>query len=284
MVRIAFIVYRRWAFEIFKSLSAEPGQCRIPLLCTTENPEFSMDEVPEGTHIVTIQGTGSDQLTELFDQYRIDIACFFGWSRMVSQSVYERYTCVCLHPSALPKFRGGSPLQHQILAGIIDSQVTIFRIGNGIDAGDIHRQYPLSLEGELSDIFARMTEIGISATRALVTDHQNGELTFRPQLELSAYPPLKRRAPEDSELTKERLTRISRDELYNFVRALADPYPNAFMRFTDKCVVLRSVEMTTDMPDKGLVLNELASPPQTDERLFIRVRDGYIKITRYDIV
>ena len=57
------------------------------------------------------------------------------------------------HPSPLPKFRGGSPIQNQIINGKSDSAVSIFKISEKLDEGDIIYQKYLSLEGELSKIF-----------------------------------------------------------------------------------------------------------------------------------
>ena len=45
-----------------------------------------------------------------------------------------------LHPSPLPKFRGGSPIQNQIIRGKKISAVTIFKINKIIDGGDIYFQ------------------------------------------------------------------------------------------------------------------------------------------------
>ena len=42
-----------------------------------------------------------------------------------------------LHPSPLPKYRGGSPIQNQIINGESKSAVTLFKINNKIDQGDI---------------------------------------------------------------------------------------------------------------------------------------------------
>ena len=50
-----------------------------------------------------------------------------------------------LHPSPLPKYRGGSPIQNQIIRGVVDSMVTIFVMNDKIDAGDIIAQSPFLL-------------------------------------------------------------------------------------------------------------------------------------------
>ncbi|GIS10295.1 MAG: hypothetical protein CM15mP114_10770 [Alphaproteobacteria bacterium] len=68
-----------------------------------------------------------------------------------------------LHPSDLPKYRGGSPIQNQILNGILDSKVTIKPLMK-MDAGPILVQRPLSLRGEMSEILGRIEQSGTEAT------------------------------------------------------------------------------------------------------------------------
>ena len=63
---------------------------------------------------------------------------------------------MCFHESDLPKFRGGSPLQNQIVRGITKTKTTAFLMNEKIDGGDIIMKKSLSLEGNLQDIFERM--------------------------------------------------------------------------------------------------------------------------------
>ena len=74
------------------------------------------------------------------------------------------FRCLMLHPSPLPKYRGGSPIQNQIINGEIESAVSIFLMDSGLDSGPIYCQESFSLEGELSEIFSRIVRIGIALT------------------------------------------------------------------------------------------------------------------------
>ena len=67
-----------------------------------------------------------------------------------------------LHPSPLPKFRGGTPIQNQIIAGKKISSVTLFKINKILDGGPIIAKKPYSLEGSMSQILARITKIGVT--------------------------------------------------------------------------------------------------------------------------
>ena len=45
-----------------------------------------------------------------------------------------------LHPSSLPQYRGGSPIQNQIIDGIKESEVCIFKMEKEIDSGQIIKE------------------------------------------------------------------------------------------------------------------------------------------------
>jgi methionyl-tRNA formyltransferase len=94
----------------------------------------------------------------------------------------------------------------------------------GIDDGDIIRQLPMSLAGNIDDIFNRMTELGFSATCDFLKSGFN--LRKQNEGEMTHY---KRRNQKDSEITHEELTTKSAEYLYNKIRMLTDPYPNAYI-------------------------------------------------------
>ena len=78
-----------------------------------------------------------DLLEEMIDIYNPTYIFFIGWSWIVEDDIVNNYPCICLHPSPLPKYRGGSPIQHQIINGEVESAVTLFKMDKGIDTGDI---------------------------------------------------------------------------------------------------------------------------------------------------
>ena len=133
-----------------------------------------------------------------------------------------------LHPSPLPKYRGGTPLQNQIIRGEKDSAVTLFIMDSGIDTGAIIAQSPLSLSGHLSDIFDRIISIGFRLTKNII---ENGFETIEQDHSKATY--YKRRTPSMSEITKEELEALDGEYLCNKIRMLEDPYPNAFITMSD---------------------------------------------------
>ena len=68
---------------------------------------------------------------------------FPDWSWIVPENIIKNYDCVCFHESNLPKFRGGSPIQNQIISGIKKTKTTAFFMNSKIDGGDIILQKDL---------------------------------------------------------------------------------------------------------------------------------------------
>jgi len=203
-MRIACVGYRKWALNIY-------------------------DRLAESTsHVFLIFRSKSQFNLDILSGFSPDLVLFYGWSWLVSEYLLRQYVCLMLHPSPLPRYRGGSPIQNQIIAGEVNSKVSLFVMNNDLDAGDLVGQKDLSLEGTLSEIFQRIEDAGVQLTCDLF---EHG-LQRVPQ-DHSAATYCKRRIPRDSEITPHELATQPASYLYNKIRMLADPYPNAFIATAD---------------------------------------------------
>ena len=203
-MRVACVGYRNWAFNIYDNLAK-----------STE-------------HIFLIFRSKSHFKLSVLNDFNPDIILFYGWSWKVPSYLLDKYICLMLHPSPLPRYRGGSPLQNQIIAGETTSMVSLFVMTSEMDAGDIVGQEDLDLTGSLEDIFSRIEVLGYEMTLDLL---KNGFQRIPQDHSKASY--CKRRIPADSEITLEELQTKPSQYLYNKIRMLADPYPNAYIRTSD---------------------------------------------------
>ena len=156
------------------------------------------------------------------------IIFFPDWSWKVPEKIVKNFKCVCFHEAPLPKFRGGSPLQNQIIRGKTKTKTTAFIMNEEIDAGNIILQKDLSLKGSIQDIYSRMYKNDYSLILKIIKGQyqerkQSGKPTF-----------FKRRKPKDSELKN---LNYSKRYLYNFIRMLEDPYPNAYVKLGKQKII-----------------------------------------------
>ena len=203
--QILCITYRDWALKIYQMLN-------------NALPHYDF-------HIVPNKESYSE---EMIHRIKPNIILWYGWSWILPPNIVKEYNCVALHPSPLPKYRGGSPLQNQIINGETISAITLFKMEEGLDNGDVIKQLPLSLQGNIDDIFNRMTELGFAATCDFLEHGYN----LTPQ-DASVATYCQRRYPSESEITMGALQNQSSIYLYNKIRMLTSPYPNAFIQDKD---------------------------------------------------
>jgi len=210
-VRILAFAYRKWALGAL-----------IRVVEHKADAEIFIAKRPE------------DATVERFERVKPHLVLFYGWSWMVPDEIVDRWLCVCLHPSPLPKYRGGSPIQHQIINGETESAVTFFRMTREMDAGPICAQVPLSLEGTLADIFGRVGSVAVNQTLSFIDTLGRGDqLRFTEQDEGRATA-RRRRKPEESWIKPEELCGMPARYLHDKIRALSgDGYPAAFIVCAD---------------------------------------------------
>ncbi|MDA8958840.1 formyltransferase family protein [Akkermansiaceae bacterium] len=204
-MKIACITYRIWAERIYFRL---------------------VEKYPQHTFLVWVKRKEYDE-AEL-KKFNPDLILWFGWSWLIEDYFTTKYTSIMLHPSPLPKYRGGSPIQNQIINGERFSAVTLFRITNDLDAGDIFVQEPIVLDGDIDVIFDAISNAGYQATCRVI----EGDYTLKKQ-DPDKATFCKRRKESESEITSDELRNASGEYLYNKIRMLTGPYPRAFIRTND---------------------------------------------------
>jgi len=201
-----FCAHRKWAIKIYEKLSK-----KYKKMILIKNPnELS-----------------SKNLKKINPKFIF----FPDWSWIVPEEIITNFKCICIHESDLPKFRGGSPIQNQIIRGITKTKSTAFIMDNKIDHGNILVKKNLSLKGSLDEIFERIIENDFNIINQIIS----GKVSERKQ---EGRPTLyKRRKPEESELKN---LNYSKKYLYNFIRMLSDPYPNAFIKIGNNKIIFKS--------------------------------------------
>jgi len=159
---------------------------------------------------------------------------FPDWSWIIPEELVKGFNCICFHEAPLPMFRGGSPIQNQIIRGIKKTKLTAFKMDESIDTGDILLQEDLSLEGHLRDILDRITELVYKMVIKIIKE----EFTMKKQEGEGSF--CKRRTPEES-----RIEHLNYDigYLYDFIRMLEDPYPNAYIQIDNKEIIFKDAEL-----------------------------------------
>ena len=123
------------------------------------------------------------------------IIFFIYWSEMIPDKIFKNYLCIQFHTSDLPKFRGGSPIQNQILNKVKRTKISAFKVNAKIDNGQICLKRNISLDGSAKQIYINIEKKiikminFISKLKIIKFSKQTGRASF-----------YTRRLPNDSKL------------------------------------------------------------------------------------
>jgi methionyl-tRNA formyltransferase len=132
--------------------------------------------------------------------------------------------CFNVHASLLPKYRGAAPIQWAILNDEAQTGVTIMKMAEKLDTGDILAQHATAISAgdTAATLGERLAGIGAELLAGTLGNAVNNNISARPQIEAQASY-ARKITREDGRLDWSQPARA----LWNRVRALV-PWPGAF--------------------------------------------------------
>ena len=164
---------------------------------------------------------------------------FPHWSFKVPEEIIKNYECICFHTAPLPFGRGGSPIQNLILRGFLASPVCALKMTDTIDGGPIYLKRNVSLKGNLSEIFNRISNVINTMIKHLIKKKvipkkQKGKIYYFERLNY-----------KEGFLKQD----LSLGKIYDKIRMLdSDQYPKAFIDLKNI-----KIELTNANFRKGII-------------------------------
>ncbi len=145
---------------------------------------------------------------------------------------------VNIHASLLPKFRGAAPIHRAIEAGEKETGVTIFRIDEGIDTGEIlaRERTPIGEEETTPQLYERLSQLGAELLERVLDKMEQGSIEPLAQDEQ-----LVSKAPKLSREEAHVQWSLTAEQIYNKIRAFK-PFPGIFFLLGERKI---SIEWAT---------------------------------------
>lgn len=185
------------------------------------------------------------ECVEYLRQYNADIIVVAAFGQIIPRDILDmpKYGCINVHASLLPKYRGAAPIQYAVLNGEKMTGVTIQKMNEGIDTGDIIMQSEIELaEDETGgSLFDRLAEVGAKLCVEAMLQIETGIAIYTPQD--STF------ATHVGKITKEMGSidwSKTAEEIERLIRGL-NPWPSAYTRLDEKTMkVWRSHVVSED--------------------------------------
>jgi methionyl-tRNA formyltransferase len=180
--------------------------------------------------VESVKGKSINDQVEILEQLKPDIILVMGWYYMVPLKIRNaaKHGAWGIHASMLPKYAGGAPLVWAIINGESSTGVSLFKLDDGVDDGDIiiQQEIPIEYEDTIKEVYEKVTIVSknillqaLNSIDIIVPIPQDKTL-------IEVFP---QRNPDDGEIDFSKTSK----EIYDFIRAQSTPYPGAFFRTTD---------------------------------------------------
>lgn len=181
--------------------------------------------------IITTDDLKSEQLISSLASLKADLFVVVAF-RILPKAIFALppLGTLNIHASLLPKFRGPAPIQRAIEVGEKESGVSVFRLDEGIDTGEILLQKKISIgeEETTPELYQRLSVTGSEALMEAIGMLESGQINPLKQDDslASKAPKLKK---EEAQID----WKLSSEQIFNKIRAFK-PFPGTFTYFNGK--------------------------------------------------
>lgn len=217
-----------------------------------------------------VSDISNEKNVQKLENAKLDILFIIGWHRIVPQSVLDVAKIrLGIHSSLLPKDRGPSPINWQLIRGDKVGGVTLFHLTSGVDEGSIvdMQNYRIDENDDVRTVYAKAISNSLSLLEKNWPEIHNCSPKAIPQDEQEATIN-ERRRPSDGliDWTK------SSKECYNWIRALTIPYPGAFSFWKNQKVIVWSSRISDVKQTKpGQIMD-------CSEKIIVSTKNGCLEL------
>lgn len=286
-MKILFIGGTRRGFLTFQSLVASDAQIVGVLSLAQDAHEQDRFEGPIKdlalAHGIPLRETKFIRSPELMQwatqELDADVAIGVGVRILLPPEFYRAFPLGCwgVHDSLLPDYRGFAPLNWAIINDEPRTGVSLFRISERMDGGEIllQQEVPIGPEETAPDVYVQIcqatVDIVLEGARQLAEgtgkpipqDYREGSFTCA-------------RTPSDGEIDWFLPSR----RIYNLIRALTFPYPGAYTHYQGQRIFVLAAEQVTSPPRyRGRIPGRVVRTT-TEGGVEVLTGDGLIRLTR----
>lgn len=164
----------------------------------------------------------------LVEQDDAELMIVAGWPHKLPKEVYgkPKYGTWNCHAGPVPEYRGGSPLNWQIIDGRKEIGVSVLEMDDGLDTGPVLAtgKFELRDDETIADAHAKANAMFAYLITNLLWEVGKGKWPNAVSQVGDGY--RRQRTDDDGEIDFS----WPKDRIVNFVRALTHPYPGAWVK------------------------------------------------------
>ena len=177
---------------------------------------------------VTLKNKNWSKITKFMTSKKPDLGIVAGFSHILPNDILKipKYGFWNLHAGSVPKYRGGSPLNWQLINGEVRAGLSILKMTPGIDDGPIlgSTNFKIAHTDTILDLHIKANKLFPLLLLPLLSNIPKSLRKSRVQSRIGARY-WHQRNERDGQID---WINSNSQQVYNFVRAISKPYPGAF--------------------------------------------------------
>ncbi|PCI65250.1 MAG: methionyl-tRNA formyltransferase [Gammaproteobacteria bacterium] len=230
-----------------------------------------LDEFCSANNIKLLKSShiNNDECIDAIKNHDLDWLFIIGWSQIANKNLLSTPNkgVLGIHPTLLPKGRGRASIPWAIIKNLDETGVTLFKLDEGVDTGDIVDQLviPLNNDTTATDLYQLVDDAHITLIKDVFGKLENDSVMLKKQDHSLATEWLGR-GPADGEIDLKGSV-LDADRL---IRAVTKPYPGAFyMENNKKHIVWSATILKSTNSSLGKI---------------IEFADGKLGLNEYEII
>ena len=199
-MRVVFFGSSGFSLPSFKALAAGSRHQLVGVAAQPDRPAGRNRQVQRGVihqaaldagvPVIMPEKIGSPEAMAQLEAWRPEAIAVASFGQYIPARVLVLPRCgvINVHPSLLPNYRGAAPLQWSIAEGETESGITIFRVVQKMDAGDIilQERHPVFADDTAATLSDRFSLLGADLMLRALDLLEEGRAPAIPQDEAAA--------------------------------------------------------------------------------------------------
>ncbi|MFH5881242.1 formyltransferase family protein [Liberiplasma polymorphum] len=271
MIKTAFVTCVQIGLSCIEEIYKIGG--KLDLLITLKDHKAAdksgriyLDEIAANNNVplLKIYNVNDREVIEALVKYDIDWLFIIGWSQIAKSELLNtpKKGCIGMHPTLLPIGRGRAAIPWAIIKGLDKTGVTMFKLNEGVDTGDIITQGEIELSNDIiaTELYDKVNAMHTKLIRDKWFDIISDNISpIKQDDELATEWP--GRKPKDGKISEA----MTMDEAHALVRGTTHPYPGAFFIRNSSKIVIWSASKNKNVGD-------------------IKLKDGYLELIDYEVL
>ncbi|MCM8824514.1 MAG: methionyl-tRNA formyltransferase [Candidatus Omnitrophica bacterium] len=224
--------------------------------------------------VITPENLDDSNFVNLLRGMNIDLFVVVGFGKIIPRSLLmiPKIMPIALHPSLLPLYRGASPINWAIIKGESKTGVTVFKVNETIDRGEIILQEEVLIEDndDSLTLSLKLANMGSNLLLRSISAIEENRFSLKPQDESKAT-----FAPKLKKIDGRICWDKDANSIRNLVRGIKD-WPQAYTCYKGK--MLKILEVEVEKEDFSLEPSTVVKVEKNG--IYVATGKGIIKIIR----